>query len=156
MKIFKKQVKSKDIETGYKIDSPDSFVPWGISPSQFEALFKDYPIKKVTRNYYTLECTSLDGLNHMLGFHFQTSEGKFEYKLNLLEFFRLSYPDYEKSFEEFQRYFANRFGKASKEHAGNAEGFLGYEWRIGDIQIHHYIMERFGLEEKLLIMKGSR
>ena len=151
MNILKKLIKNNDIRSGYKIDNPDIFIPWEISQSHFEALLKGHPFKKVTSNYYTIECTSLGGLNHMLGFHFELKKGSNLCHLKLLEFFRKAYPDYEESFIEFQKYFTNKFGNPTREYPINAEGFPAYEWSISYIQIHHYIMDRFGLEERLFI-----
>ncbi len=50
-------------------------VPWGITEGQ---LLKLLPVKprEVTDGYYWLNCVSLSGLGHVLGFHFAPSTGR--------------------------------------------------------------------------------
>ena len=55
----------------------------------------------VTAGYYVIDCTSLSGLRHALGFHFRPSEDE---KLRELEFFRRRYSDLAESYNEFQRH----------------------------------------------------
>jgi len=153
MNFFNKVLKAKGIAEGYNIEKPLIFVPWGITAEKLEDLFKHHDLKKVTGGYYTIECVSLGGLKHRLGFHFRQDKSG---TLALLEFFRENYPDYNKSFEEFQKHFTDCFGKPSKEYPINEEGFPSYEWNLHDgICIRHYIMDRFGLEERLYIEKKT-
>lgn len=108
---------------------------------------------KVTKEYLTIECISLGGLKHRLGFHI---DNKSLNRLYMLEFFRDLYPDYNESFRDFQEHVELTYGKATMEFPMNSEGFPSFEWRIGDnVRIQHYIMDRFGLEERLIIQKAN-
>ena len=134
---------------GFKIDKPDIFVPWDIDEKALTNLFERYKIKQVTTGYYTAQCCSLDNLNCMIGFHF---EPRTNGKLNELEFFRIKYDDQKKSFDEFQSNFEKEFGQPTRYSMGT-EGYNNYTWQIGNVQILHYIFDRFGLEEHMRIKR---
>jgi hypothetical protein len=121
----------------------------GIDEKELTELFNEHPLKHVTTGYYTTNCTSLTGLSCMLGFHF---DPRWNGRLNELEFFRTNYDDQRKSFNEFQEYFEKTFGKPN-ESAKGTEGFDSYAWKIEDVQIVHYVFDRFGPEEHMRIMK---
>lgn len=138
-----------DIEKGFQIDQPNIFVPWDIDEKTLRDLFKGQDLKYVTTGYYTVNSTSLDISNCMLGFHFDPrSNGR----LNELEFFRINYDNQQKSFDEFQNAFTHSFGQPSSTTKGN-EGFNNYEWRLNDVQIVHYVFDRFGPEQHMRIKK---
>jgi hypothetical protein len=140
-----------DINKGSQIDSPKIFVPWDVEEKELTDLFNGHELKHVTTGYYTTSCTSLNGLTCMLGFHFDPrSNGR----LNELEFFRTNYDDQRKSFEEFQTHFVNVFGQPSETAKGN-EGFNNYAWQLNNVQIVHYIFDRFGPEEHMRIKKAK-
>ncbi len=134
-----------DIMKGFKMDSPSVFVPWEIDEKELKEIFKSHSLKRVTTKYYTTSCTSLNGLNCILGFHFAPNG-----QLNELEFFRTDYSDQQKSFDEFQKHFVDSFGNPTKTSKGN-EGFNNYEWNLGKIQIVHFVYDRFGPEEHMRI-----
>ena len=138
-----------DIDKGFQIDNPKIFVAWDIDEKTLTELFKNSELKHITTGYFTTKCSSLNGLTCMLGFHFRPREGGF---LNELEFFRTDYSDQQKSFDEFQKYFTNVFGQPTKTTKGN-EGFNNYEWKLNNIQIVHYVFDRFGPEEHMRIKK---
>jgi len=140
-----------EIGKGFQIDNPEIFIPWDISERELTDLFNGHELKHVTTGYYTTACTSLKGLNCMLGFHFDPrSNGR----LNELEFFRTNYDDQKKSFDEFQTHFLTAFGQPTNSTKGN-EGFTNYEWQFGNVQIVHYVFDRFGPEEHMRIKKGN-
>jgi hypothetical protein len=130
------------------------FIPWYVTQNELEKLFIDqgHEIKKVTNGYYTVECISLNGLSHRLGFHFQPNKSN---ELKILEFFRNSYPNLYESFNEFQVHFEKSFGFPTKTYPKNSEGFPSYEWEMEGIRvkftIRHYVFDRFGLEEHMHI-----
>ncbi len=70
--------------------------------------------------------------------------------LTELEFFRHSYEDQARSYNEFERHFETAFGKPHKSSPGS-EGFESHEWRIGRNQIIHHIFDPFGPEEHMRI-----
>src|ERR1700739_2910331 len=95
-----------DLKTGFQIEEPAVFVPWGIRE---ERLLEILPIepRHVTGGYYVIDCTALTGLRHALGFHFRPPAGG---RLRELEFFRHAYPDMEESFLDFQAHLEATFG----------------------------------------------
>src|SRR4030095_4599850 len=138
-----------DITKGFQLDTPDIFVPWDIDERALDDLFKEHSLRQVTAGYYTTSCTSLNGLNCMLGFHFNPRHDGY---LAGLEFFRKDYGDKQKSFDDFQRHFEIAFGPPQSITRGD-EGFDQFEWKINDVQIVHYMFDRFGLEEHMRIRK---
>jgi hypothetical protein len=84
----------------------------------------------------------------MIGFHFEPQNGQ----LNELEFFRMKYDNQQKSLTNF-KFFHIRFGQPTSATKEN-EGFNNYEWRINDVQIVHYVFDRFGPEEHMRIKKS--
>lgn len=138
-----------NIQEGYKIDEPDIFIPWDIDEQTLTQKLKAHDFKHVTTGYYTISSKSLDGLNCMIGFHFEPRKNGF---LNELEFFRTNYNDQEKSFSDFQSHFEAEFGKPTSESNGNG-GFKNYTWNLENVQIVHYVFDRFGLEEHMRIKR---
>jgi hypothetical protein len=161
------------------IDKPEVFIPWDIDEKGLEYLLVNFGLKKVTDGYYCISCKSFGGLHHELGFHFEKKDDEKESrklenyaksigkilktitpdynpkrdgKLKELEFYRKSYPDLKKSFDEFQSYFENEFGKPT-QHKTRRSGFYDYEWKLNGVIIYHYIYDRFGPEEHLRIKK---
>lgn len=136
-----------NIQEGYRIDEPCIFIPWEIDEHTLIQKLNGHDFKHVTTDYYTISCKSLNGLNCMIGFHFEPRKNGF---LTELEFFRTEYRDQEKSFNNFQSHFETEFGKPTSKSNGN-EGFKNYAWNFGNIQILHYVFDRFGLEEHMRI-----
>lgn len=126
---------------------PDVFVPWGIGEAELQTLLPS--ARKVTRGYFTLDCVSLGGLRHMIGFHFDPRRAG---RLVELEFFRASYPDQHASFANFQRHLESTFGHAERSGPGDS-GFPWYEWDLGGTQIQHLVFDRFGPEEHVRIRR---
>ncbi|GAB2470187.1 hypothetical protein GCM10011375_40980 [Hymenobacter qilianensis] len=141
-----------NIQEGFKIDEPGIFIPWGIDEHMLTQKLNGHGYNHVTTGYYTISCKSLNGLNCMLGFHFEPRKDGF---LNELEFFRTDYSDPGKSFTEFQSYFEAEFGKPTLEANGN-EGFKNYAWNLDTVQIVHYVFDRFGPEEHMRIKKINK
>ena len=139
-----------NIQEGFKIDEPDTFIPWDIDELTLTQKLNGHDFKHVTTGYYTTQCKSLNGLSCMLGFHFEPRKNGI---LNELEFFRTDYSDQEKSFNDFQSHFEKEFGKPTLESNGN-EGFKNYTWIFDSVKIVHYVFDRFGPEEHMRIKKN--
>ena len=138
-----------EIDKGFQIDCPKIFVPWDIDVNTLKELFRGQRLDNIATGYYTTRCTLLGSLNCMLGFHFEPCLNG---RLNELEFFRTDCDNQQKSFNEFQRSFSHSFGQPTNKIKGN-EGFYNYEWQINNIQILHFVFDRFGPEENLRIRK---
>lgn len=138
-----------NIQEGFKIDEPDIFIPWKIDEQSLTQRLNEHDLKHVTAGYYTISCKTLNGLICILGFHFEPRKNGF---FNELEFFRTDYSNQEKSFNDFQTHFESEFGKPSLESDGD-EGFKNYLWNLGNVQIVHYVFDRFGPEEHMRIKK---
>lgn len=138
-----------DIEKGFQIENPNIFVPWSVSQSQLRELLSSQGLRHVTEGYFTITCKSMGGMTHELGFHF---EPRSEDSLKELEFFRRSYSDQKKSYQEFQDHFEAVFGKPNHVKTGH-EGFDSCTWNLGDVEIVHFVFDRFGPEEHMRIRR---
>lgn len=137
---------------GFQIEQPRLFIPWGIREDQLRQIFQGHVLRHITDGYYTTSCTSLGGLAHELGFHF---DPRVDGILVEYEVFRRSYPDQTASYAEFQRHLEATFGAPTISRAGSA-GFPRQVWRIHDAEVAHYVFDRFGPEEHVRITKKPR
>jgi hypothetical protein len=137
-----------DLAHGFQIEEPAVFVPWGVSEPELLALLPSKP-RHVTDGYYVIECTSLAGLRHMLGFHFQPRTNG---KLVELEFFRRAYPDLRASFDDFESHLEATFGPPDTSVPGD-QGLPNYTWRRGAASVRHLVFDRFGPEEHVRIAR---
>ena len=169
-----------NINIGFQIDQPNIFVPWDVDQKGLIDLFRGHEIQRVTEGYYCISCISLDGLHHKLGFHFEIKPDpkkieelekyiasigtqikkvgpkvnlKREGKLSELEFFREAYPNLKESYDNFQSHFEKFFGNPLYTENKNSD-FPKHEWQFKDVNIRHYVIDRFGPEEHLKITKG--
>lgn len=169
-----------NINIGFQIDQPNVFVPWDIDQKGLIELLRGHEVQKVAEGYYSISCISLEGLHHKLGFHFEIKpdakkieefeklidsigtrirkvgpafNSKREGKLRELEFFREAYPILRESYDDFQSHFEKTFGKPFCTENKDSE-FRHYEWQFKDVNIYHYVIDRFGPEEHLRITKG--
>jgi len=140
--------RAMDLQSGFQIEDPQVFIPWHIGEDAVRALLPS--VKTVTNGYLTMECVFLHGLQHQLGFHFDRPR---DGRLVEFEFFRLSYPDLEASYSEFQRHLEAAFGRPARSRLGD-EGFPSHEWSNGGAAIRHYVLDRFGPEEHVRITKN--
>jgi hypothetical protein len=137
-----------DLREGFQIDEPDVFVPWSVSQAGLRQLL-DPRLREVTRGYFTIPCTSLGGLRHGLGFHFDRQRSD---HLSELEFYALSARPIDETYAEFQRHFEGAFGPATRTRPGT-EGFALHEWIFPTARIVHLVQERFGPEEHMRIQR---
>jgi hypothetical protein len=138
-----------DIKAGLTIDDPPVTVRWGISESELQTLMGP-TLHCVTAGYWTSRVQVLGGLKCRLGFHFD----KKRRALEEFEFFRDSCPDQKASFAEFQRFFEAAFGRPTETRSGTG-GFASHSWRLGPVEIEHYVFDRFGPEERLRIRRSG-
>jgi hypothetical protein len=138
-----------NIQEGFKIEKPDVFIPWDIDEQTLIEILGKLESRHVTTGYYTISCKSLNGLDCILGFHFEPRKNGL---LRELEFFRTDYSDQKMSFNEFQSHFEKEFGRPTSESMGN-EGFKNYTWNLNGAQIVHFIFDRFGPEEHMRIRR---
>ena len=139
-----------DIDKGFQLELPAVFIPWGISEAQLHEMLQGGPLRKITDGYFVIDCRSLGGLSHMLGFHFDHGQ------LVELEFFRDAssrFPDLMASFADFQRRLVIAFG-APTETSGDHAELPACRWIIGRTIVSHIIQERFGPEEHLRIKRS--
>lgn len=113
--MFKFRKKDKPILSGFQLETPNLFIPWDVTQNGLKQLFidKQHELNEVTNGYYTIECISLHGLTHLLGFHFEPHHSN---KLKRLEFFRRSYENLHDSFNEFQCHLEKYFGLPTKSY----------------------------------------
>jgi hypothetical protein len=96
-----------NIEHGFLLESPRVAVPWGISQTELAALIKT-GLRKITVGYFTLPCTSLPGLTHNLGLHFEPRSGG---RLVEIEFFSKLISESQFPFENSQKHLKKNLGR---------------------------------------------
>ena len=138
-----------DIAKGFQIEDPDVFVPWSVSQSQLRELLAGHGLRHITEGYFTITCKSMGGMAHELGFHFEPRSGDYLYEL---EFFQRSYSDQNTVCQEFQNHFEAVFGIPDFIKPGY-EGFDSCTWNLKDVEIVHYVFDRFGPEEHMRIRR---
>lgn len=138
------------LREGFQIEEPSVFVPWDVTEQQLRELLEPHGLRKVTFGYFTLSCRSLGGLSHELGFHFIPRNSD---HLTELEFFRAK-PTVElhHSFDEFQHHLELTFGPPTRSVPGQA-GFTEHRWQLPGATIVHYVVDRFGPEEHVRIIR---
>jgi len=139
------------IREGFQLENPDVFVPWTVTEAGLRSLLLQHGLRKVTTGYFTISCSSLNGLQHELGFHFKPRDGG---RLDELEFFRRDYPDNTASFRDFQEHLERTFGPPTQTRDG-AAGFPTHEWHVPGGDVIHFVHDRFGLEEHVRIRRAS-
>jgi hypothetical protein len=139
-----------DLRAGYQIEDPDVFVRWGITEVQLQALLP--AAVHVTTGYFAIDCISLSGLSHALGFHFYPSRNGVLYELRL---FRRSSSrvDLAESFHEFQEHLEATLGPPMRRSAA-VEGFARYGWQFGDVSVRHLVFDREIPEERVRITRS--
>ncbi len=144
-----------DISRGFQIELPELFIPWKISPSRLQRMFAGRVLRRVSENYFTTSCTSLSGLDHVLGFRFHRwFFGLFgPARLMALEFYHNpSPPDLAASYDQFQHHLESTFGKPTRSFPGS-KGFDTHVWELETVRITHCIFERFTVGESVCIEK---
>jgi len=141
-----------DISSGYQIETPTVFVPWGIDETGLSTLLADANPRHVTDGYWTIECVSLGGLSHMLGFHFEPRSSGM---LVELELFHKDCPDLAASFAEFQHHLEDTFGPPSATREGDGD-LPSYLWDHKGVTFWHLVQYRFGLEEHVRFKWNGR
>ena len=133
---------------GVELDVPHIMIPWSIREREFCKKYITTLAKKVTNGAYIIKnATFLGEENCNIGIEFKQTM----FKVGLSRSQYNSYDDVEKSFISFQNAFEKAYGKATA-HMSDVIGFYRYEWIIDvKLNIHHYIMDRFGLAEYLYI-----
>jgi hypothetical protein len=144
-----------NLKDGFQIDEPHVFVPWSVTQAELRALLGPR-LREVAQGYFTISCTSLGGMEHSLGFHFDPPASD---NLTELEFFQASAMPLADSYADFQRHFEQAFGPPKRSRPGT-EGFPTHEWAfpslLPTVRIIHLVQERFGPEEHMRIRNVSR
>ena len=142
-----------DLDDGFQIEEPRVLVPWGIREHALRSLLPDG--HHVTDGYFVVDCTSLGGLRHALGFHFdpRSAQGR----LVELEFFRQAFPDLQQSYDDFQARLEATFGPPAETSPGTwDEAMPTHRWSSGGATITHLVFDRFGPEEHVRITRPLR
>jgi hypothetical protein len=143
------------LSDGFQIEDPEVFVPWGADEATLRALLPP-GIRTVTTGYFTIDCTSLTGLRHVLGLHMTPREGG---RLHELEFFRMDAHDSSddqqtlaQSFGVWQHHLQLSFGSPTATAAGDMD-LPSYVWEVGEATVRHFCQYRFGPEQHVRITR---
>jgi len=141
-----------DISTGFQIEQPRVFIPWGCSPSELRRLFAGHSLERIVPDMFLTSCTSLGGLSHRLRFDFHRHLwGLFMPRLRELH---LSHHPYLEtgvvaSFEAFPKHLRATFGKPSTTIL-DANDYPSDTWALPGIVISHVVFQNHGGPEELL------
>lgn len=145
-----------NLALGVALESPPVLVPWSATRRDLLDLFpagadRDGGIQQVTACYLVQRgVTSLGGLNHAIGFHLGLLG-----RLARVEYFRAEPHDLRESFADFQRRLEQALGAPTRRDPGP----LGVDravWRVPGAEVLHELVERFGPEEHLWMVRRPR
>lgn len=146
--------KRMDISTGFQIEQPKVFIPWGCSPSELRRLFVGHSLEEVFPDMFSTSCTSLGGLSHLLRFDFQRQLwGLFRPRLNELHFSHhpCSQTGVVASFEAFPKHLRATFGEPSATSLDDSDGDLQSDtWTLPSVVISYVVFQNQGGPEELL------
>ena len=142
--------------SGFQLEAPELTIAWGIRPAELEAAFHreapGVPLSKVRSGYYVAQCKALGNLRTMVGFHFSPLADNGT--LNELEFYDNGSAELAESFVLYQRHLEATFGAPSAVDAGTfSPDMPSYEWRNGRVRVAHFVVERFGPEEHVRVLR---
>ena len=151
MYFHKKHKINKNLENllnGVQIDTPRVVIPWSIEKCEFDKLFHSHEIHSITKSDCLVKgVTFLGEKNCNMGVSFDPL-------LNRIAFSRNEYQGHKglvKSYRSFNNALIEAFGEPN-EHKKELEEFEDCIWRVsGTVEIHHYVMDRFGLGEHLYL-----
>jgi len=143
------------ITKGLKIDTPDIFIPWLISPSDLERLFSNANAPLALENkteffdpFYVAQTRLFVSIDCQMYFTFNYKK-LFTSKLNKISLSRNS--EYwqnhtlDESYNDFQHHLELAFGKPHKTWKCTEHGFTYeqdfYEWRFSNVIISHRVYE---------------
>jgi hypothetical protein len=143
------------LSEGFQIEDPEVFVPWGADEATLRPLLPP-SLRMVTTGYFTMDCTSLTGLRHVLGLHMTPRE---EGRLHELEFFRMNPHDSSDepetlaaSFDVWQHHLQLTFGEPTARSDGDCD-LPSYVWQVGEATVRHFCQYRFGAEQHVRIAR---
>jgi hypothetical protein len=141
-----------DLDDGFQLEEPRLLVPWGLREGELRSLLPNG--HQVTDGYYVVECTSLGGLSHQLGFHFEPRSA--QGRLVELEFFRRMSPDLQQSYDDFQARLEATFGPPTETAKGSWDDAMPeHRWSCGGATVTHKVFDRFGPEEHVRIRRPT-
>jgi|TARA_Y100000031_G_C8148145_1_gene351010 hypothetical protein len=153
-----------DIQTGFKIDDPDLFLPYDSGLDDVVLLLDGHDPTRVTEGYLTLPSTALDGLKMQVGLHFRPDNSSGLLKVFELffgkeelqhHFGRISYGDLQESYDLFQAHLEKTLGEPHKTEQGEYRNSMPTNyWNFGEVEVIHKVFERFGPEEHVRFRKG--
>jgi len=138
----------RNVLAGLQLENPAVFIPWEIEATDLLGMFEDKNISQITENGYWIKEVTVWGEDKCsLGVEFY----KTIKKIGISRMNYGAYDNYVKSFEAFQVALIKEFGQPSERERILLD-FENCKWKIdGKINIHHYVINRFGLEEHLYI-----
>jgi hypothetical protein len=147
---------SVNLRSGLEVEEPHAVVPWGISQTELQCLFGESgagsQLRFVTDGYYVLHGRTIGGLNTSVGLQLRPRSEKG--RLTELEFFDNGKKELQASFRLFQQHLEHALGPPSRTKAGSFSRDLpSYEWYLGRIRVYHWVMDRFGPEEHVRIVR---
>jgi len=139
------------LSSGFEIEEPRVFVPWGISERVLVDLFGAYNLRKVTIGHYDVSCVSLGGLHHELSFHFKPRVGGV---LIEMEVYLKASRSLTQSFKRLQNHFEAAFGVPSAaKHVRRSFPEYSYTWKLKGVRIEHHVRDRVWDTDQVKVIK---
>jgi len=143
-----------DISTGFQIEHPKIFIPWGCSPSELQRLFVGHSLERIVPDMFLTSCTSLGGLSHRLRFDFRRELwGLFKPRLSELHFSHHPYSQtgVAASFEAFPKHLRATFGEPSATTLDDSDyHYPSDTWTLPSVVISYVVFQNHGGPEELL------
>jgi len=135
---------------GLQVDFPNVFIPWDTNEKSFEEKLCCHGFSLVVEKYYSAVNTVIFGEEHcIIGVKFEETISEF----GISRDYYGGYDDYIRSYSAYHKAIERLFGKPDQRQKVLGE-FEDCIWTIDrKIKIHHYVMERFCLEEHLRISR---
>jgi hypothetical protein len=131
---------------GIQLERPKILISWDTEETDFIDIFHTLDAVKIAdMNYFVKDVDFIGEKRCNMGLEFRRTPYRISFSRNSCD----GYDDLVKSFGFFQSALENAFGKPIKRQK-TMDDFDSCEWKIGDdIEIRHYVMDRFGLAEYL-------
>ena len=139
-----------DIVQGLTLTDPDAFIPWETTKGTLSVLVVPHTLRCTDTTCYLADGRS--GLSDMIGidFRFNRSDDDQGF-LQEIEIARTIDTRKMYSLEQGDARLSALFGiwKEKDDH-----GLISHYWTQGDVAISHYILDRFTLEEHIVVAKN--
>ena len=147
LSIFKKIFKKSNAI--FKVLEPNIKLTVSVSECINELKIAGVKYNQVTAGYITFPAKLFDGLDMMVGLHYQGPFIDYIEIFRPLEYYNLPNFDIKESYAEIHDAVSSCYGQPQAKKPAYLSGYPSERWLGRNFVIDHSICERFGLEEHL-------